>query len=837
MKKVEACYHCGEPCPQYPPRVEEKAFCCEGCRSVYMLLAEHNLCTYYNLQESHSKPVSNESGKAYTYLDTPEMLAQLGEYADNKQARIRFEIPSIHCSACIYLLEQLPRLVAGVRTAEVNFSRRTVLVTFAPEEVKLSTIVSMLHKLGYPPSLNLDKASKTGEYRTEDRRLIYRIGVTGFCFGNIMLLALPDYLAGWRVDEGMLLFFNYLNLALALPVFLFGAWPYLRSAWQGLRYRYFTIDQPLALGIAVMMLRSSYEVMSGTGTGFFDSMAGLVFFLLVGRYFQQRTYHFLSFERDYRSYFPLAVSVLSKNGQEEPTLLPKLKTGDRIVVRTGELIPADAVLASGAASIDYSFVTGESIPVAKQVGETIFAGGRQIGGRIELLVQRTVKQSALTDLWNHAAFRKPNLGGYIGLIQTLSRYFTIIVLTLAALTASYWLVVDPSKAMQSFTAVLIVACPCALALATPFAFGHLTRIMGRHGLYLKNADTVERLARVRKLVFDKTGTLSTSHQAQMAFFPSQNAHLTAQEAAPVYALAAQSAHPLCRSLCQFIQVPARSIEVNDVQEVVGQGVYATIAGYEVRLGNAQFVGKSTESEKQPEGSHMWLSMNSEVRGYFGLTQQMREGVPTMLGALTKHYPLVLLSGDSDAAHTAAEALAPWFQAQEMHFCCTPQEKLDKIEAMETAGERTAMIGDGLNDAGALQRAFVGIAVTEDTARFTPASDAILHTNGLKRLPDLLGLSRDALWIVKLCFAVSLTYNLTGTWFAVQGELSPMIAAILMPFSSIGIITVATAAAYIAAYRRGLFPFVPEVHEPMKPQVPQQKAYTPTQTPEPELLWT
>ncbi|RYZ15600.1 MAG: heavy metal translocating P-type ATPase, partial [Chitinophagaceae bacterium] len=336
-----------------------------------------------------------------------------------------------------------------------------------------------------------------------DRRPWYKIGVAGFCFSNIMMLAFPDYFAGGRIEQDSLRHvFAYASLLLALPVFFYSASEFFLSAYKGLRQRWLNIDAPIALSVLITFSRSVYEVLSGTGAGYFDSMSGIVFFMLIGRWFQNKTYDSFSFDRDYKAYFPLGVTRLSATGDEEPTTIAQLHTGDRIVVRHNELVPADAVLLKGEGYIDYSFVSGENTPVHKHSGELVYAGARQTGGRIELQVVKAVSQSYITQLWNNnaTASRKNKEQSFI---HPWSRYFTLALFTVAATAGIYWAFVNPANVLPAVSAALIVACPCSLLLSATFTFGNMLRHFGQRRIYLKNASVIESMARINTVVLDK----------------------------------------------------------------------------------------------------------------------------------------------------------------------------------------------------------------------------------------------------------------------------------------------------------------------------------------------
>ncbi len=506
-KQSTTCYHCGEDCVEEHILHDSHDFCCQGCKTVYTLLNDTGLVSYYEIDaDSPGSTVrSNHANK--DFLDLEEVKRQFIDFSEGNKNKVTFYLPSMHCAACIWLLEKLDRLKDGVYRSDVNFLRKELTVHFNADLLSLKELVILLEDLGYPPDLQRDKGVQGN--KKESRKLLLKLGVAGFAFGNIMLFSFPEYLS---LDDASLdsfkVLFGYLNLLLALPVLLYADVDYLRSAWQSLRFRYLTIDVPIALGIITLFARSAYEILSATGAGYFDSFAGLVFFLLIGKWYQSRTYEALAFDRDFRSYFPIAVTRI-KEGEEEVCMLEKIEPGDRLRLLNNQVIPADAVLIKGMASVDYSFVNGESDTVEKHEGDLLYAGGRQTGGSIEVEVVKEVSQSYLTGLWNQSAFTEVEEGrSFSTLIDHVSRSFSIGILSIAFLTLAFWLWVDPSEAVDAFTAVLIIACPCALALSMPFASGNVSRILGKLGFFVKNASTLERMASVDAIIFDKTGTLT-----------------------------------------------------------------------------------------------------------------------------------------------------------------------------------------------------------------------------------------------------------------------------------------------------------------------------------------
>lgn len=774
------CYHCGENCPDNHIRSGDHIFCCEGCKMVFQLLNQSGLCDYYQFNQQPGINRSTHTRKdKFSFLDNASIISQLVSFREGPETHVVFYLPQIHCSSCLYLLENLHRLEHGILSAKVHFERKEVAIIFDQDIVSLRRVAELLTDIGYEPYISLNDAAK-GKPGVK-KRLIYQLGIAGFCFANIMLLSFPEYLGLDGTEKTLRSVFRALNFILALPVFLFSAVPFYESAWNSLRHKFLNIDAPIALAIIVTFLRSAYEVLSGTGAGYFDSMSGIVFFMLAGRILQDKTYQQLSFDRDYTSYFPLAVSIL-KGNQEIPTGLAGIKAGDTLLIHHKELIPADGILSRGKALIDYSFVTGESLPVLKEVGEIIYAGGRQTGGSIELLSIREVSQSYLTSLWNRDNPDRQAGAKKRSFVHLVSRYFTFIVLGIAFLSAVYWYFHDPSKIWNAVTAVLIIACPCALLLSSSFTNGNILRILGRNRFFLRNAQTIEEIARVNHFVFDKTGTLTSGQNQEITY---SGKTLTEHQKDVFASLAAQSGHPLSLALAGHLH-RSRTVHLEQFRETEGKGIEARVQGdHRVALGSGEFIAGILSDHEA--ASSVYISWDEHVLGRFLIRNHYRHNLESLVYWLRPRYRLSVLSGDNPSEKKNLLGLFGIKTA--LLFRQMPEDKLAYIQKMQDFGDRVAMIGDGLNDAVALRQSQVGIAVTEDTNNFTPASDAILDAGNLSMLPAFIKLCRANRKIIISSFILSVLYNLTGLYFAVQGDLLPMIAAILMPLSSLSILII------------------------------------------------
>jgi len=361
------------------------------------------MCTYYSISDAPGINKKDENKRNYDFLDDPDIKTKFVDISDDRISKAIFSIPQMHCSSCIWILENLNRLDNDILSSQVNFLQKSLSVTYN-NKTSLKKIVTLLDSIGYEPLLNLEE-KRDSKNSSELRKLYYKIGIAGFCFGNIMMLSFPEYLSISPQDSaGLDTLFNYLNILLSIPVFFYSGSEYLISAYKSLKNKIVNIDVPIALGIIVLFLRSLVEIIFFSNAGYLDSMTGLVFFLLLGKLFQTKTYDALNFERNYKSYFPLGITI-RKNNSETTIPVEKIEVGDRLIIRNGELIPVDSVLIKGNGTIDYSFVTGEALPVKKEQGEIIYAGGKQTGGAIEIESIKEISQSYLTRLWNNKAKR------------------------------------------------------------------------------------------------------------------------------------------------------------------------------------------------------------------------------------------------------------------------------------------------------------------------------------------------------------------------------------------------------------------------------------------------
>lgn len=780
----QSCFHCGLTIPKNEIiYFDQKEFCCNGCKTVYEIFSLHNLTSYYDFEKSPGATPQDIQGK-YDFLDNESILSKLLEFQEGNTAIVSLNIPHIHCSSCIWILENLNKIQNGISTSQVNFPEKRVRITFDSDAISLKEVVYLLSSIGYEPYISLENY-ETGKTNV-DRSLTYKLGVAFFCFGNIMLLSFPEY---FEIREFWLdnykPFFRFLIFFLALPSFFYSASGYYISAYHSIKTRMLNIDIPIALGIIVMFIRSTYDMVMDHGPGFFDSLASLVFFMLLGKMFQTKTYSFLSFERDFKSYFPIAVTRINSDLSEESVPVYDVEKGNRLLIRNQELIPVDGILISEKAEIDYSFVTGEAVPITKKSGDKVFAGGKQIGKVIEMEVLHSVSQSYLTQLWSNEIFQKKVLQKHKTITDAISRYFTPILLLIAFAGFGYWIFLDANTAFNVFTAVLIVACPCALALTAPFTFGNILRILGKQKLYLKNALVIEQLAKVDTIVFDKTGTITTNKKSNIIY---QGNQLSDENNILIKNVLRASNHPLSRMLYDFLP-ETKKIKIDDFQEITGKGIQGKIDHKTVQMGSETFVGAPISETAESEKTALHIKIDGVYYGKFIFENQYRRGLEKLFADLSKKYQIKVLSGDNDGERANLETILP--KNTELIFNQKPEQKLEYIKTLQEKGLNVMMVGDGLNDAGALAQSNVGISISENVNVFSPACDAILDASEFSRLDYFLKLSQKSILIIKMSFVLSLLYNVVGLGFAVTGNLLPLVAAIIMPLSTITIVSFVT----------------------------------------------
>lgn len=789
----ETCWHCGDECKTTDFLKDDHQFCCQGCVTVYELLNNNELCDYYSFNERSGNKIASAAFNEYEIFDNPDVLDQYLKFKDGIRHHVTLKIPGIHCSSCVYLLENLHRLDLGVIKSEISFLKKELYLVYDASKTNLRSICELLGKIGYAPLVNNDKQSVDLYKKTLSKHYI-KLSIAGFAFGNVMMFSFPEYVGGGFENSEYKYLFPIINLFLSIPVLLYSATDYYKSAWQSIKQKQLNLDVPITLGIFALFLRSLLDIYMGSSIGFFDSFCGFVFFLLTGKTFQMKFYEHLNFERNYRSYFPLAVNKQTPDGYKI-SLVDQLKEGDVIRIRNSEIIPCDSELLTESADIDYAFVTGENHPVHIHQREKIYAGGRVIGLTAELLVRKNAEKSYLNQLWSKAAQRESSVKPVTQSADIAGRYFSYAILVLAALTFLVHLDLGWLEALSRMSAVAIVACPCALALSAPFTFGTASGLLARTGFFFKDAFSIERFSKSNILVFDKTGTLTSTRKTTVI------PHLIADtDLAEIKSIFLGSMHPMSKIIADSIRTHVEH-QVTSFQEHTGLGLEATVKGHHWLLGSQRFLFVHRQiippADNSGSGS-VYVSCDGHYLGYFDIRFEYRDGLQTMLKQLEFDYPVVMLSGDKDYDRAILETYLS--NKSNIVFNLSPSEKADYIEKLNKQG-LTVMIGDGLNDSAALQTSSVGIAVVEEQSHFTPSCDAIIAAERIPLFDRYMKFAKSLKWILYTTFSVSILYNSIGLFFAFRGELTPLISAILMPLSSVTVISIAISLTTLSAYRR------------------------------------
>ena len=787
------CFHCGDDCETQDFFSDSHQFCCQGCKTVFELLNQGELCDYYQFNERSGNKSLKTAFNEYDVFDNPEIVDRVLNFKSENSHHLILKIPGIHCSSCVYLLENLSRLDSGVVKSEISFLKKELFLVYNPVKTNLKSICELLAKVGYAPLVNNDE-QKSPIYKKVLTTHYIKLAIAGFAFGNVMMFSFPEYLGGGFEHSPYKSLFPLINMILSIPVFFYSAVDYYKSAWNSIRQKQLNLDVPVTLGIFALFLRSILDIFVSNQMGFFDSFCGFVFFLLIGKTFQMKFYEHLNFDRNYKSYYPLAVLKKFLN-EFRSELVDKLEEGDVIRIRHQEIIPCDSTLTSNEAEIDYSFVTGENTPVRLHFGEKVYAGGRVAGLSADFRVKKNAEKSYLNQLWSKSFEKMDDAKSVTRFADITGRYFTYAIMLLCAVTFVYHLPLGWMEALSRLSAVAIVACPCALALAAPFTLGTGSGILAKAGFYFKDAFSLERFSRSSVLIFDKTGTLTSTKESQV--ISTLETHDYDEELKAVFQ---NSLHPLSRLIAGYFEKET-GLHPDSYHEIKGAGIISEFTGKKFIIGSARFLNDSgiyVPLHQQKNSSSVFVSVNQTYLGRFDIRFAYRKGLDNMFNEVSKNYDTYLLSGDRDYDR---QVLTNYIGNQDhLRFGLTPSDKAEIVSGLNK-NSICVMIGDGLNDAAALQSASVGISVVEEQSQFTPSCDAILAAEKIPEFDKFTRFAKSLQVVIFTTFAVSIAYNSIGLFFAVQGKLTPLLSAILMPLSSITVISIAISLTTFFAWRK------------------------------------
>ncbi len=785
------CAHCGQPVLSIVPGQDHR-FCCSGCASVYAILKACRLDDYYRYRETAGAvgAPAKTSKRTYADLDEPEFIAIHCRALGDGRLGTELFLENVHCASCVWLIEKAPAALPGVSEARLDVSRDVVRLVWDPAEVELSRIAAWLDSIGYP-SHPLQGLDRDAVRRREDRALLMRIGVAGAAAGNAMLLAIALYCGtSSGMDPGQAELFRWGSMVVALPSIFWSASVFYRGALGALRTLTPHMDLPISVAIVVGSVSGVVNTFRSHGDLYFDTMTMLVFLLLVGRFLQHRQQRKAASAEDALNALSPSTAWLLDGGLVREVPVAALPRGSLVEVRSGDLVPVDGTVVEGASSVDVSLLTGESLPADVAVGDAVHAGSVNVSSRLLVRAEKTGRETRLARLVARVAEAAERRAPIVLLANRFSGYFVMVVLVTAALVVVTLWSKSPALAVERAVALLVIMCPCALALATPLAVTAALGRAARRGLMIKGGQFLEALARPGLVVFDKTGTLTEGRLALVEF--------VGDESVKPMAAAAESgsAHPIARALRTAFQ--AETLPVADfMRETLGGGVEALVAGKRVVIGSAPFVVEHapsipawvqdrTERLAARSLTPVLFAIDGEVRAVAGIGDPVRPDARESLTKLREMgYRLAVLSGDQPAVvHAVTASVGVPFD--EVVGAASPEAKLAFIEERARRGP-VFMVGDGVNDAAALSAATVGIAVHGGAEASLAAADVFATTAGLAPLVELLEGARRTLRVVRTNLARSLVYNVTVGTLAVLGFAGPLLAAVLMPASSIGLI--------------------------------------------------
>ncbi|MHC4975309.1 MAG: heavy metal translocating P-type ATPase [Planctomycetota bacterium] len=789
-----SCDHCGLPVPRGLIDPDgDRQFCCRACAHAFGLIHSCGLERYYSIRDRAVGRLRDASSDAqYAEYDSSSFEEMYHTVLSNGLRQAELAIAGLHCPACVWLLESLPRMVEGVIESRVHFSRATLTVRWNPELVRLSQIARVVDDLGYPSRASREQSSEDRRTR-ENRAMLIRLGAAGAIAGNVMLISFALYSGestGIAREHELLL--RVLTWVLGMASLLWPASIFYKGALASLRQGRLHLDLPIAIGLIAGGIAGTWHTIVGEGDLYFDSLTSVVFLLLIGRMLQQRHTRWASdaVELLY-TVTPHVVRKLDAGGEAREVDISEVATGDRIEVRPGDTIAVDGTITEGATSIDTSFLSGESLPSEGGVGDDVRAGAINVRDRIVVRVEASGASTHIARIMDLVERASRQEAPIVRLTDRIAGWFVGVVIVLAAVCALVWWRIDSSRVFNNTTALLIVSCPCALGLATPMAISVAIGRAARRGILIRHGEALEQLARTGDIWLDKTGTLTRNEVA----IQSWHGDVRLQPLAA--ALEAHATHPYARAI-RDAYIDESMPEATDLESTIGGGVSGLVDGSRVAIGTRAFVQgqdialsddmRRAHDEALRRGYSPMLVAHEDVVGaVVSLGDGLRDDARSSVDAIRRMgWRIGILSGDHEGVvRSAGEQLGV-----ERDICIGSATPVTKHDIMrERRGDRvTVMVGDGVNDAAALRRADVGIAVHGGAEATEIASDVSIGTPGVRPLVDLLEGSRRTIRVIKRNLALSLCYNALAAGLAMTGFLTPLLAAVLMPISSITVIT-------------------------------------------------
>ena len=799
---TDGCFHCGLPITagaSYHAGLNgvERDFCCLGCQSVCAAIFKAGLKGYYQrTPEGVLLAPPPEPPKDIEIYDLDEVQQEFitcsGDLRD-----IHLLVEGIHCPACVWLIERGLQREPGVQSANVNLAAKRIHLRWDSKRNKLSNLIRALAKIGYA-AVPYDSENAEGVIKKTNRSMLFRLFFAGFAMMNLIWISIALY-SGANKGE-FREFFHWMGFALATPTLLYAGYPFYRGAIGGLRVWRLTMDLPIAIGLSVTYAYSTYITVTANKIGevYFDTVTNLIFVILIGRYLEGMFRHqALSATKRLMELQPRVATVI-QDGKEQITPTRGVKLGDHVLIKPGYKVPVDGIVLEGHSAVDESMLSGESAPVSKSAGAKVSAGTVNTNGALLVEVSSTLQNTTLAKIIRLVEEAQSSKAPIQRMADTIVPWFVLVTLICATFTFFIWNTENFELALMAATSVLIITCPCALGMATPMSVAVASGLGAKHGILVKNGLVLETLSKVTHFVFDKTGTLTEGRMsvAHMRTSPDIAAKDILRSAAAVERYSEHSVAKAIIAEAEAQQLNYRDVAVQGFHATAGLGVQANVNGKIILLGSAEWLnrnGITLDAELRTQAHELEAQAMSCVHcalgdahvAVFALADKLRDDAQQMVNELrAAGISMTLLSGDRKPV---AEAIAQQLGGMEVIAEVLPQDKDQVIQRLQQRGEVVAMVGDGINDAPALIRADVGIALGSGTDVSVESADIVLMHNELDKVRLATLLSRRTLLTIKQNIGLSFVYNAIMVPLAMMAKVDPLVAAITMPISSLVVI--------------------------------------------------
>lgn len=790
MEAPRNCYHCGESLPTGAPIVAklkgvEQPMCCIGCKAVAEFIDSSGLSAFYNFRDNPDPEFDLTPTEAdWAHYDR-DALQNRYVHSESGLSEATIDIGGMYCSACVWLFDNGLKQLDGIESASVSPATRRAVIRWHTGSLSFSELLHAIARIGFKPSpvvAGQATDDKDYEYRLALKRLI----VAAAAGMQVMMFAVALYAGDYfGIEGGVEQFLRLISLLVTMPIVFYSARPFFSGAWRGLRARSPGMDLPVSIAIFAAFVASTYATLIGHGDIYFDSVAMFVFFLSATRFLEMRARH-----RSDDHALALArllpdTATRITDGRAETIALDYINVEDILSIRPGDVVPVDGELLSGDLSVDDSMLTGESMPVRRESGQQVFAGGIVRAGSATVRVVRTGASTSLAEIGRMLERAKADRPPIALLADRVSGYFVIAVLAITSISAVTWYFIEPGRAFEVALATLVVTCPCALSLATPAAIAAATARLARSGFLLVRSRVLDVLTRARTIVFDKTGTLTEGRPVVLQTRELSSQHISHKDLLVLAAaIETASEHVLARAFAAHY-VPGRYVPT-DVQLVPGSGVQATVDGRRYRIGEAGFASnlggaKSDSPSTQDSNSEVFLGDRSGLLACFVIGDNLRADAASSIKSLKgMGFRPVIASGDRISV---VRKCADLLDIEEWHAGLSPDGKLKLIHSLRNRGEAVVMVGDGINDAPVLAAADASIALDAGTALARASADAVSLGRNLRAIVTAVDIAQDTRKVIRQNIAWAIVYNVTAVPLAVCGFLAPWMAAIGMSLSS------------------------------------------------------